>query len=431
MLEIFQKNRSESIFQHLECFIPGGVNSAGRAFKAVNRQPLIIERAKGDTLFDVDGHSYIDYCGSWGALIHGHAQPEIIEALTERAKLGTSFGLSCPIEGELAETIVKHFPSMEQVRFVSSGTEATMSAARLARGFTGRHPVIKFDGNYHGHADSFLIQAGSGVFGLSPTSSSAGVPPEFVQHTLCLPYNDVKTTREFLRTHQVAGVIVEPIAGNMGVVPASHEFLHMLREETHKQGALLIFDEVITGFRVSLGGAQKLYGVVPDLTCLGKIIGGGLPAAAFGGRREIMQQLAPLGNVYQAGTLSGNPVAMAAGLASLRLLEKEGFYPELQRKTELLTLPIHKLLKQRKNNACLQQVGSMFTLFFGCQTVQNREQAAHLDKKLFETFFKFLLERGVFIPPSPYEAWFVSMAHTDEHLEETSQHILEFFQSFL
>lgn len=417
---------NRQIFADMQKLIPGGVNSAGRAFKAVNRDPLIADRGQADLLFDADDTAYIDYCGSWGALIHGHAHPRIVKAATAALAKGSTFGLSCALEEQLARLVTQYVPSIEQIRFVSSGTEATMSAARLARGYTGREIIVKFTGNYHGHADFFLVQAGSGVFGLSPTSSSAGIPADITRHTACLPYNDMALTQRFLQEYQVAAVIVEPVAGNMGVVPASRAFLQMLREETQRQGALLIFDEVITGFRVALGGAQELYNVVPDLTCFGKIVGGGLPAAAFGGRRDIMQRLAPLGDVYQAGTLSGNPVAMAAGIASLEMLQDADVYLELARKTEILTAPVREVIRQRGLNACLQQVGSMFTLFFGCQTVENMEQAASLDKATFARLYDHLLARRVFIPPSPYEAWFVSLAHTDAHLEQTRDHLVEF-----
>lgn len=421
--------KSQQIFSQLQRLIPGGVNSAGRAFKAVNRAPIIAERGEGDILIDVDGNRYIDYCGSWGALIHGHAHPNIVAAATAAVAKGSTFGLSCPLEAQLARLVIDCVPSVEQIRFVSSGTEATMSAARLARGFTGRDTLVKFTGNYHGHADFFLVQAGSGVFGLSPTSSSAGIPSDIVRHTACLPYNDIEAARRFLREHDVAGVILEPVAGNMGVVPAKREFLQMLRDETTRQGALLIFDEVISGFRVALGGAQELYGIVPDLTCFGKILGGGFPAAAFGGRREIMQRLAPLGDVYQAGTLSGNPVAMAAGIQSLSLLLQPGIYGELARKADVIAVPVRERLRQRGVRACLQQVGSMMTLFFGCPAVDSMEQAHGLDKALFAKLYDYLLARGIFIPPSPYEAWFVSTVHQEEHLTLTRDHLLGFLDT--
>lgn len=423
---------SQQLFRQLQQLIPGGVNSAGRAFKAVKRAPLIADRGKGAILTDVDGKQYIDYCGSWGALIHGHAHPRIVGAATAAVAKGSSFGLSCPLEEQLARLVITCVPSVEQIRFVSSGTEATMSAARLARGFTGRSTIVKFTGNYHGHADFFLVQAGSAVFGLSPTSSSAGIPDDIVRHTACLPYNDLAAARHYLREHEVAAVILEPIAGNMGVVPAKREFLQMLREETTRQGALLIFDEVISGFRVALGGAQELYGIIPDLTCFGKILGGGFPAAAFGGRRDIMQRLAPIGDVYQAGTLSGNPVAMAAGVESLSLLLQPDVYGTLARKTDLITQPVRdcfRTIKPGGRPACVQQVGSMFTLFFGVEVIESMEQAHHLNTDLFIELYDYLLARGIFIPPSPYEAWFVSMAHTEDQLAATRDALLAFLQS--
>lgn len=424
-----KRANSERIFGQMCQLIPGGVNSAGRAFKAVGRTPLIVERGEGDTLIDVDGNRYIDYCGSWGALVHGHAHPRIIEAVAARLPLGTTYGLSCPVEGKLAHLITECVPSVEQIRFVSSGTEATMSAARLARGFTGRKVIVKFTGNYHGHADFFLVQAGSGVVGLTPTSSSAGIPAEMVQHTVCLPYNDVEAARRYLRTHDVAGVILEPIAGNIGVVPGRREFLQMLREETAKQNALLIFDEVISGFRVALGGAQELCSLPSDLTCFGKIIGGGFPAAAFGGRRDIMSRLAPMGDVYQAGTLSGNPIAMEAGLQAITLLRSPGVYGELARKADVIAVPVRERIRQRGIKACLQQVGSMMTLFFGRDKVGSMEDTDHLDKAMFTRFWDYLLDKGIFIPPSPYEAWFVSTVHQEEHLELTRDHILAFLDT--
>lgn len=422
---------SESIYQDLCTLIPGGVNSPVRSCKEVEQLPMVVDRAFGDTLFDVDNISYIDYCGSWGALIHGHAHPIILKAIQKRAAMGTSFGVTSPIEGQLARKIIELVPSIEKIRFVSSGTEATMSAVRLARGFTGRDLIVKFSGNYHGHADFFLVQAGSGLMGLSPSSSSAGIPDEIVKHTLCLPYNDVQAIRNLFQDklyHQrLAAVIVEPIAGNMGVVPATFEFLQALRQETSQAGTLLILDEVISGFRIGLEGAQGLFGIKPDLTCFGKIMGGGLPAAAFGGRAEIMNRLAPLGSVYQAGTLSGNPVAMEAGLQALTLLQQKGFYEELERKTLLISEPVIEALQKKKNlSACLQRVGSMFTLFFGRKSVANMDEARTLDLKTFGKFFRFMFENGVYIPPSQHEAWFISSVHEEHNLIKTRDLILEF-----
>lgn len=367
--------------------------------------PLVALRGEGDLVWDADGHSYIDYCQGWGSLLLGHAHPCVVAAATEQLKLGSSFGIATPYEEALAAQILKHMPSIEKIRFVSSGTEAVMSAVRLARGFTRKTLVVKFDGNYHGHFDSFLIRAGSGVTYLN-ASSSSGVPSEYTQFTVSLPYNEVETVRAYLRSHEeIAAVVVEPIAGNMGVVPATEAFIHMLREETKRLGALLIFDEVITGFRVGLQGAQGLYGITPDLTTLGKIIGGGFPAAAFGGKAEVMNCLAPLGQVYQAGTLSGSPVAMEAGRAALTEAEKPGFYEDLKEKTKTLLEPLYEM------GIRINQVGSMFTIFVGDEAY----------KKLFVQLF----ERGIYFPPSQYEACFVSSAHTAAHLKYTQDALVE------
>jgi glutamate-1-semialdehyde 2,1-aminomutase len=394
--------------------------------------PLVAERASGDTIYDVDGHAYIDYCGSWGPLIHGHAHPEILSAVQKRMAMGTSFGITTEIEELLARKVSTLIPSVEKIRFVSSGTEATMSAIRLARGFTGRDFIIKYSGNYHGHADFFLVNAGSGVMGLSARSSSGGIPNEIVHHVICLPYNDVHATRHILQDSAIQGniaaVILEPIAANMGVVPAKPEFIDALCNCTKENGTLLIFDEVLTGFRVGLKCAQGIYQTKPDLTCFGKIIGGGFPAAAFGGRREIMDRLAPLGNVYQAGTLSGNPVAMEAGYQTLNLLEKQGFYEELERKTLLITEPLKEYIKKHDLFACVQQVGSIFTLFFGRREVMNMEDAQSLDLEAFAKFFRFMFDNGVYIPPSQHEAWFVSAAHEDKNLLKTRDLILKFLK---
>lgn len=427
------RTQSARIYQRLCEVIPGGVNSPVRAFKALEISPLVAERGAADLIYDADGHAYIDYCGSWGPLIHGHAHPEVLAAASRQMAKGTTFGITTEVEEQLARKIVALVPSVEKVRFVSSGTEATMSALRLARGVTGRQLVVKFNGNYHGHSDAFLVQAGSGVLGLTATSSSAGVPADSVRHTVSLPYNATEQCRSFLldpaRRDTVAAVILEPIACNMGVVPPTIEFLQMLREVTRSIGAVLIFDEVITGFRVALGGAQELYGIRPDLTCFGKIIGGGFPAAAFGGRRDIMDALAPLGSVYQAGTLSGNPVAMAAGLRTLEMLEADGIYPELTRKTDIITAPLKEYLHKKGINACVQQVGSLFTLFFGRRSVANMDEALSLDKAAFSHFFKYLFDNGVYPPPLQQEAWFVSTVHSAAHLEATRDLILDYFST--
>lgn len=426
------RNKSKKIYEEMSQIIPGGVNSPVRTCSHVGQLPMVAESAKGDLIYDADGQEYIDFCGSWGALLHGHSHPIILDAVQRRMSKGTSFGITTEIEGDLAREIIKCMPGIEKIRFVSSGTEATMSAVRLARGFTGRDLIVKFSGNYHGHADFFLIQAGSGVIGL-PQSSSKGIPQQFVSQTICLPYNDETAIRQLFQNpdfkNKIAAVIIEPVAGNMGVVEPAHGFLTLLRELTEKNGSLLIFDEVITGFRIGLGGAQALYQVKPDLTCLGKIIAGGFPAAAFGGRREIMDQLAPLGPIYQAGTLSGNPLAMEAGLQALKLLQKPNFYKELESKTKLLLEPVKKAIAMSNKKACIQQVGSMFTLFFGTTKVENMKDAQQADTAKFAEFFRYLFDHGVYFPPAQHEAAFISMAHTEEHLERTRDLIIKFIEN--
>lgn len=411
--------------------IPGGVNSPVRAMKSVSEKPLIIKRSFQDTLVDVDDNHYIDYCNSWGALILGHSPQVVVDQVKEHLDQGTTVGLSTPIEAKIAEKICYLISSVEKVRFVSSGTEATMSAVRLARGFTGRNLVVKFTGGYHGHADLFLADAGSALLDFASEPSSKGVPHGVIKDVVSLPYNDIAIAREFLQNNQVACVIIEPIAGNMGVVPARFEFLEMLREETQKQGALLIFDEIISGFRVGLRGAQGLLGIEPDLTCLGKIIGGGFPAAAFGGRADIMDHLAPLGEVFQAGTLSGNPIAMLAGYTTLKELEDPLFYSKLQGKVRAFLDPIETFIKSESLNMSLQQVGSMFTLFFGVRQVTHFEDTKRLDLPMYRKFFQYLLNRGIFIPPSQYEAWFISSAHSEKHLDKTQKEILNFLKTLV
>lgn len=426
--------KSKQLFQDLCKVIPGGVNSPVRACLQMEQLPMVVEKAFGDQLVDVDGHHYIDYCGSWGALIHGHAHPAILKTVQQRMEKGTSFGITTEIEERLASKVVEIVDSVDQVRFVSSGTEATMSAIRLARGVTGRELIVKFDGNYHGHHDAFLVQAGSGLLTHGFQSLGAGVCSEGVKQTISLPYNDVEKARQLLLhpdyCQRIAAVIIEPIAGNMGVVPATESFLDFLRKSTEKIGALLIFDEVMSGFRVALKGAQGHFGIKPDLTCFGKIIGGGFPAAAFGGAKRIMSHLSPLGAVYQAGTLSGNPVAMQAGLTSLELLQLPNFYEDLEKKVALLLNPIKELIKKEKMNVALQQVGSMFTLFFGVPSVCDLEEAKQIDQKAFIKFFQTLFAQGIYIPPSPYEAWFVSSAHTEEHLIYTKEKIMQFLKNY-
>lgn len=425
------RQKSHAIYEASLNVIPGGVNSPVRAFKGLDMTPLVATKGIGDTIWDADGHAYIDYCGSWGALILGHADPKVVKAATDQMAQGSTFGIMTPYEEALASKIISYYPSVEKLRFTSSGTEATMSAIRLARGFTGRSYIVKFNGHFHGHVDNLLVQAGSAVTNLTPTSSSKGILEEAIRYTLSLPFNDVEGCRRILRQrgHEIAAVLVEPIAGNMGLVPGTQEFLTMLREETAASGTVLIFDEVITGFRVALRGAQDLYKIDPDLTCFGKIIGGGFPCAAFGGKKQIMDHLAPLGAVYHGGTLSGNPVAMCAGLATLQEVEKPGFYEDLTRKADLVTVPVREAIERRGMNACLQQVGSSFTLFFGCREVTSKEDLATLDEARFKRLFIEMFKKGIYIPPSAYEAWFVSSAHTEEHLAYTAASLVEFIQN--
>ncbi len=412
--------RSEAIFRRGEKVLVGGVNSPVRAFGAVGARPLVIDRAQGSRLFDVDGREYIDYVCSWGALILGHAHPDVTRAVEEQAARGTSYGITSALEIELAERIARAMPSMEMLRFVNSGTEATMSAVRLARAFTRRDLVLKFEGCYHGHSDSFLSQAGSGLATLG-IASSPGVPEAFASLTLNAPYNDFAAVDELFSAHHetIAAVIVEPVAANMGVVEPEARFLANLRELTHREGALLIFDEVITGFRVGYAGAQGLYGIHPDLMTLGKIIGGGLPVAAYGGRKEIMQMVAPLGPVYQAGTLSGNPLAMRAGLATLPHLEAPGFYPELDRRTRQLQEGFKNAIRESGIPAQVAASGSLLTLFFTDAPVRNYAQAKKADTRRFAAFFTEMLDRGIFLPPSQFEALFVSAAHNDQDIDLT------------
>lgn len=430
---MLKRPKSQELYERLCRVIPAGVNSPVRSFKNLGQMPMVVDRGSKDRIYDVDGHSYVDYCLSWGPLIHGHAHPEIVESVHDRILKGTTFGITTEVEELLARKISGHMPSIEKIRFVSSGTEATMSAVRLARGFTKRPLVVKFSGHFHGHADFFLVQAGSGLLGLNATSSSAGVPDEIIQHTVCLPFNDTDALRSFFRnpsnTDLIAAVIVEPIAANMGVVPGSSEFLMMLREETKRIGALLIFDEVVTGFRVGLSGAQGIYGIQPDLTCLAKIIGGGFPAGAFGGREDVMNMLAPMGPVYQAGTLSGNPVAMVAGVKTIEMLEKPGIYKLLEEKANVITEAIREKIALKKLNVCIQQVGSMFTLFFGRRCVENVEDIKALDGELFARYFRFMFENGVYIPPAQQEAWFVSTVHENENLVKTRELTLKFLDA--
>ncbi|GKS10440.1 glutamate-1-semialdehyde 2,1-aminomutase 2 [Paenibacillus chitinolyticus] len=412
--------KSAAAFAEAKQVIPGGVNSPVRAFKSVGLTPMYMERASGSRVYDIDGNEYIDYIGSWGPLILGHAHPEVIEAVKSTAEKGTSFGAPTLIETEMAKLVAERVPSIDIVRMVNSGTEATMSALRLARGFTKRNKILKFEGSYHGHADALLIKAGSGVATLG-LPDSPGVPESVAQNTLTVPYNDLETVKVVFEKfgEDIAAVIVEPIAGNMGVVPPLPGFLEGLREVTSKFGALLIFDEVMTGFRVHLNCAQGLYGVTPDLTCLGKVIGGGLPVGAYGGRKEIMEQIAPSGPIYQAGTLSGNPLAMAAGYTTLKLLGQPGVYEELERKSARLAEGFLANAKEIGVPSTLNRVGSMVCPFFTEQKVVNYDTAKTSDLSVFNRYFGHLLDLGVSVAPSQFEGMFVSVAHTDEDIEAT------------
>lgn len=412
--------RSAEAFSRAEKILVGGVNSPVRAFKAVGETPLIIDRARGSHLWDVDGREYIDYVCSWGALILGHAHPDVVAAVADQAQHGTSYGMTSPLEIELGERIGRSVPSIERIRFVSSGTEATMSAIRAARAFTKRDLILKFEGGYHGHADSFLVQAGSGLATLG-ISSSPGVPDALAHLTLNAPYNDLEAVEEIFRAHpkKIAAVIVEPVAANMGVACPAAGFLEGLREISRRDGALLIFDEVITGFRLGLGGAQQAYHIAPDLTTLGKIIGGGLPVAAYGGRLDLMEMVAPLGPVYQAGTLSGNPLAMRAGLATLPQLEREGFYDVLNKKAQRLADGLRSALANARVPGQINIAGSLLTLFFAAETVGDYAAAKKSDTARFAAFFREMLNRGILLPPSQFEALFVSSAHSDADIEAT------------
>jgi glutamate-1-semialdehyde 2,1-aminomutase len=409
--------RSQAIFERAKTVIPGGVNSPVRACRSVGADPVFVAQGDGATITDADGNRYIDLIGSWGPLILGHAYPEILDAIAETMSSGTTFGAPTEIEVQFAETIREAYPSMQMVRAVSSGTEATMSALRLARGFTGRAKLVKTDGGYHGHADCLLVAAGSGAATLG-IPGSAGVPEGAARDTIVVPYNDLAAVERVLAAGDVAAVIIEPIAGNMGLVPPQPGYLEGLRAATQKHGALLIFDEVITGFRVAYGGAQQLFGITPDLTCLGKIVGGGLPAACFGGRADIMHKLAPLGPVYQAGTLSGNPLAMAAGLKAIEILGRPGTYERLDQLGRRLGDGLAAAAVAARVPAHVNRVGSMVTLFFTERPVTDYATAKTADTTRFGAFFRAMRERGVFLPPSQFEAMFVSLAHTDDDVDQ-------------
>jgi len=407
-------------FQAAQSHIPGGVNSPVRAFKGVGGDPVFIQKASGSYIYDTEGKEYIDYVGSWGPMILGHAHPRVIAAVKAAADNGLSFGAPTEIETVMADKVCELVPSMDMVRMVSSGTEATMSAIRLARGYTGRDKIIKFEGCYHGHADSLLVKAGSGALTLG-TPSSPGVPASLAEHTITLPYNDLDTFTTSVNEigDEVACVIIEPVAGNMNCIPPVDGFLEGIRDLCTRHGIVLLFDEVMTGFRVALGGAQAHYGIRPDLTTLGKVIGGGMPVGAFGGKREIMEHIAPLGPVYQAGTLSGNPIAMTAGLRTLELISAPGFYDVLTEKVEYLTNGIHAAAQAAGIDMTVNRVGGMFGLFFSDQQVTSFEQATRCNIEQFKQFFHGMLDEGVYMAPSAYEAGFVSSAHMNDDLERT------------
>jgi glutamate-1-semialdehyde 2,1-aminomutase len=419
--------RSEELFRQAQDLLPGGVDSPVRAFRSVGSRPLFIQRGEGAYIYDVDGNRYLDYVLSWGPLIAGHAHPEVVQAISTAAQNGASFGAPSPLELELARRVMGYYPSMQLVRFVNSGTEATMSAVRLARAFTNRSYILKFEGCYHGHADLFLVQAGSGVATLG-LPDSPGVPAGTANTTLVAPYNDLNAVQAIFERYprEIAAVIVEPVAGNMGVVPPVPGFLEGLRRVTQDAGALLIFDEVMTGFRVHPGGAQARYGIRPDLTTLGKVIGGGVPVGAFGGRRDVMELIAPAGPVYQAGTFSGNPLAMAAGIATLRLFEDPRAWEAMQQNAAMLEAGVREILRKKKVPAVLQSAGTMFTLFFTgqpvtvtSQPVTNWSTAKTADRERYAAFFRAMLAQGVYLAPSQFEAGFLSIAHGPREIEMT------------
>ncbi|MGQ0793211.1 MAG: glutamate-1-semialdehyde 2,1-aminomutase [Deltaproteobacteria bacterium] len=411
---------SKKLYKTAERIMPGGVNSPVRSFRAVGGTPIFVEKAQGAWIYDKDGNKYVDYIGSWGPLILGHAHPDVVSAIKSAAGRGTSYGAPCEEEITLASLVVKAFASVEMVRLTSSGTEATMSAVRLGRAYTGRDYIVKFEGCYHGHADYLLVKAGSGAttFG---TPSSPGVPQEFTAKTLIAQYNDISSVERLFAEYRnkIAAVIIEPVAANMGVVLPKEGFLQKLREITLNSGSLLIFDEVISGFRLSLGGAQKTYGVTPDITCLGKIIGGGVPVGAYGGRREIMSLISPIGPVYQAGTLSGNPLAMAAGIATINKIKERGFHKRLDGVTRDLVGGLREILAKLHIKARINSAGSLFTLFFTEHEVADYASALRADTKMYSGFFKNMLDAGIMFPPSQFEAVFVSSAHTEAELELT------------
>jgi glutamate-1-semialdehyde 2,1-aminomutase len=412
--------KSEEIFAAAQKLMPGGVSSPVRAFKSVGGQPIVFDRVKGAYIWDVDGNQYIDYVGTWGPAICGHAHPEVIKALHEALEKGTSFGAPSFQENILAEMVIDAVPSVEMVRFVNSGTEACMSVLRLMRAFTGREKIIKFEGCYHGHADMFLVKAGSGVATLG-LPDSPGVPKSTTSNTLTAPFNDLEAVQALFAQNpdEIAGVILEPVVGNAGFIPPDGGFLAGLQEITREHGALLVFDEVMTGFRIAYGGAQEKFGITPDLTTLGKVIGGGLPVGAYGGRKDIMQMVAPAGSMYQAGTLSGNPLAMTAGIKTLEILRQPGTYDQLDRITKRLSEGLLQVAKETGHAACGGQISGMFGLFFAAGPVHNYEDAKASDLSKFSRFHRGMLERGVYLAPSQFEAGFTSLAHTDADIDRT------------
>jgi glutamate-1-semialdehyde 2,1-aminomutase len=421
LIETMRKfDRSKALFKRASTLIPGGVNSPVRAFRAVGGNPLFIERAKGPRIYDADGNAYLDYVLSWGPMILGHAHPRVVKALKKSVEKGTSFGAPTALEIQLAELVLKIYPSMEKVRMVNSGTEATMSAIRVARGFTGRDKIIKFEGCYHGHADGLLVKAGSGAmtFGLP---DSPGVPKAYAKNTITLPYNDVNALKAMIEKEwrSLACVIVEPVVGNIGCVLPKAAFLETLRKLTRKHGIVLIFDEVMTGFRVSFGGAQAFYGIDPDMTCLGKVIGGGLPVGAYGGKKKIMSMVSPEGPVYQAGTLSGNPLAMTAGIETIKELSKKGIYRQIEKKSSLLEKGLVDAARRAGVKTRFYRAGSMFCTYFTETEVIDYTTAKTSDTKKFSKFFSEMLQRGVNLAPSQFEAGFMSLAHTDKDIEST------------
>ncbi len=413
-------NKSIILFEEANKHLVGGVNSPVRAFKSVGLKPLFISRAKGSKIYDVDGNEYIDYVGSWGPMILGHANPAVISALKQQLELGTSYGAPTEKEIEIAKLIKKAYPSIEKVRLVNSGTEATMSAIRLARGYTKKKKIIKFEGCYHGHADSMLVKAGSGATTLG-IPDSPGVPEELAKLTLTAKFNNIDSVKKIIKENknEIACIILEPIPGNMGVIEPDENFLKELREITAEEGIILIFDEVMCGFRVAFGGAQELYGIQADLTTLGKIIGGGLPVGAYGGKKEIMEYLAPEGPVYQAGTLSGNPLAVTAGIETLKILENKKVYEKLEESSKYLTDNMKKIAEKYNLKACFKRVGSMFSIFFTENDVKDYESAKTSDTEKFAKYFALMLKNGIYLAPSQFEACFISTAHTKEDLDKT------------